>query len=245
MSVLVTGGTKGIGLAIAERLAPEAGDVFLNYHNDDEAAEGAAERIKRAGGRAHLVKSDVGTPQGAKDVIEAVRSAIGHLDQVIHCAVYSLTGPALEIDLDEYTRAVQVNGLALLYLAQAASPLMRPGASILFLSSRGSRAAIPNYVALGTPKALAECLVKYLAVELGPKGIRANVLMAGPVDTDAFRSMFPANYQERLAAAAAANPSGRGLEIDDLVGAAQFLCSPAASMVQGQVLMVDGGLYLK
>lgn len=245
MRALITGGTKGIGRALALRLAQDGSTVLLDYASDDASAEATAREVRERGGTAVLLKADVGTPDGCRRLLDEVGQHTDGLDLLVHAAVSSVTGPTLELDPAQFLRAVELNGSALLYLVQAALPLLGRGSSVVFLSSKGSVAAVPDYAALGAPKAMAEALVRYLAVELAPRGVRVNTVSAGPLDTEAFRRMFPDNADDRLAAAAAANPSGRGLELDDVVGLIMFLASDAAAMVQGQRLHVDGGLYLR
>lgn len=245
MTAFLTGGTKGIGRGIALRRAARGEDVFLNYHSDVAAAEATAAAVRDRGGTPHLVQVDVGTAEGCREAVAQVAERTDRIDLLVHGAVASVTGPALTLDPAAFARAVELNGSALLYLVQAALPLLAPGSSVVLLSSKGSVAAVPDYAALGAPKALGEALVRYLAVELAPRGVRVNTVSAGPVDTDAFRAMFPTGADERLKAAAAANPSGRGLEIDDIVDLVDFVASDRAGMVQGQRLHVDGGLYLR
>jgi len=141
--------------------------------------------------------------------------------------------PVLDVDAAEFTDAVTLNGIALLYVVQAALPLL----------GDGSTAVVPGYAALGAAKAFGEMLIRYLAKELAPRGVRANTVSAGPLDTEALRAVIP-NADERLQAAADANPSGRGLEFSDVAETVGWLASPAARMVQGQTVFVDGGLYL-
>lgn len=243
MAILITGGSKGIGRAIAVEFAADGAEVFINYHRDETAAADAAAAVAAAGGTAHLIKGDVSTPEGAKAVVDGVRDHTDHIDQVVHSAVDPLAEPVLDVDPVRFTEAVTLNGIGLLYIVQAARPLMGKGGSVFFLSSRGSDTVVPNYAALGTSKALGESLIRYLAKELAPLGIRANTVSAGPLDTEAIRTVIP-NAEERLAAAAAANPSGRGLEFTDVSKTVKWLAGPDATMIQGKVLFVDGGLYL-
>ena len=243
MAILVTGGSKGIGRAIAIRFGAEGADVFINYHRDDEAAEATAADVEDAGGNAFLVKGDVSTPDGTQNVVENVADEVDHLDQVVHCAVDPLSSSVLDVDPGRFTEAVTLNGIGLLYLVQAAFPLLDEGSTVFFMSSRGSDTVVPGYAALGTSKAFGECLIRYLAKALAPHGIRANTVAAGPLDTEAIHTVLD-NPEERLAEAVEANPSGRGLEFDDVTEAVIWLASPEAEMVQGQLLFVDGGLYL-
>lgn len=251
MAILVTGGSSGLGRAIAERFARggadsarEGTDVFVNYHAGDAAAAEAEAAIAAAGSTPHLVKADVGTLAGVREVIEAVRAHSDHLDQLVHCAAKAVTGPLLDLDPEELRESVILNGLSLVDLVREAGPLLGQGSVVFYLSSRGGRFVIPEYGALGTAKALGEHVVRYLAKELGPRGIRVITIAPGAVDTAALRAMFPGTYQDRLAAAAAANPLGRGVEPGDAAALVEMLCDPSLEMVNGQTITVDGGLSL-
>lgn len=244
MTVLVTGGTSGIGRAIAEHWAGLGHDVVLNYHANDAAAEEAAEAVSAAGGAAFMVKADVATPTGVEAVVAAVRGATDSLDLYVHCAALAVTGGALEIDPDQLSHAIAVNATSLVPLTQGLLPVLLPGSSVVYVSSRGSRVVVPSYVALGPSKSLGEALIRYLAVELAPRGVRANTVSAGALDTPAFRAMFGDQAQARLDGAAAANPSGRGVSFEDVVSAIELITAPSNTMIQGQTLMVDGGISL-
>ncbi|HET6509119.1 MAG TPA: SDR family oxidoreductase [Baekduia sp.] len=244
MAVLVCGGSRGIGRAIAAGLAEPGGTVFINYAGSGDEAETAAADVRARGATAVLVAGDIATPAGAATVIERVRAVTDRIDTLVHCAVTTVSGPVLEADPRAFLRAVEVNAMSLLYVVQAALPLIGEGSSIVFLSSRGSRVALKDYASVGAPKAFAEGLVRYMAVELAARGARANCVSPTAQDTDAFRAVFPEDHEERLAAAARNSPSGRAVGLDDIVGTVRFLASPAASMVQGQVLVLDGASTL-
>jgi enoyl-[acyl-carrier protein] reductase III len=241
MSILVTGGIKGIGFAIAKRFSKPNTDVFLNFHNDEKTAEKAKREIELLGARCHLIRGDVSTPAGCNAVLDHVKAKVDRLDQLIHCAVRVIAVPTLQVDAEDFTRAVNLNGTALLYLTQAALPILKRGSSVFFLSSRGGRTVIKNYAAVGVGKALAESLLRYLAIELAPRGIRINAIAPGAVDTDALRAVFGAETDKILKTAAEQNPSGRSVQHEDYVGLVEFLASPAAEMIQGQVIFVNGG----
>ncbi len=244
MSILIAGGTKGIGLAIAKAFAPTAGDVFLGYHSDEAAAEAAAQAVAAAGGRPHLVKASVETPEGCAQLVETVRASCGALDQLVHCAVDAYATTTLEADPARFASAVATNGTSLLYLVQAALPLMARGSSIFYLTSRGGRIVVPNYAAVGVAKALAESLIRYLAVELAPRGVRINAIAPAIVETDAVRTLFGANAAEIVRASASHNPSGRGVVDSDYTSLMKWLASPEAEFIQGQVFFVNGGANL-
>jgi enoyl-[acyl-carrier protein] reductase III len=244
MAILITGGSKGIGRAIAERFAEPGTDVFLNYAHDDAAAEAAAEAVRERGATPHLLKLDITGPEACARLVEQVTERTDHLDQIVHGAVRPASHRALDIPPETFLDCIQLNGAGLLYLVQAARPLLRRGSTVFFLSSRGSKVAVPNYVGIGAPKALAEAIARYLAVELAPDGIRVHIVSASALLTDAFRAVIP-NADERFAAAAAANPSGRNLEVEDVANAVHWLASPEAEMITGRELFLDGGLYTK
>jgi enoyl-[acyl-carrier protein] reductase III len=247
VSILVTGGTKGLGRATALRFAAPGVDVFLNYRTDRSAASRTAEEIAETGATAHLVEADIATVEGAKAAVAAVADVTDRLDQLVHCAVdTSLRGPLLEMDPRRFAQAVQCNGSALLPLVQSALPLFRRGSTVVFVTSRGSQIAVAGYGAVGPPKMLGEALITYLAVELAPRGVRANMVSASTLDTEALRSVLSEEKAVRwLERAAERNPSGRRVELSEVVDAIEFLCSDRAAMIQGQRLNVDGGFYLR
>ena len=163
---------------------------------------------------------------------------------IVHGAVTVLVGPLLDLDGEEFAKAILVNGASLAFLVQAARPLLKRGSSIVFLSSRGSRQIVPNYGAIGAGKALAESLMRYLVPELAPLGVRINTVAPGTLDTEAVRNLFGAEMGAFLASEAAGNPSGRNIDHEDYVGLVEFLAGPQAQMIQGQVIFVNGGQYV-
>ena len=244
MAVLITGGTKGVGLAIARRFAAERAEVFLAYRQDAASAKAAVSEIEERGGRAVAIQADVGTPQGARRLMDEVAARTDRLDLMVHGAVKVLVGPLLDLDANELAAAITLNGTSLVFLTQAALPLLKRGGSIVFLSSRGSRQNVPSYAAIGAGKALAESLARYLVPELAPRGIRINCVAPGTLNTEAVRNLFGADTDAFLASEAAGNPSGRNVTHDDYVGLVAFLASPEAAMIQGQVIFVNGGQYV-
>jgi enoyl-[acyl-carrier protein] reductase III len=244
MSVVVIGGSRGIGAAIAAGLTKPGTDVFLNYVNDDAGAKETVARIEERGGVGHLVPGDISSPEVAAAISAEVANHVDSVDALIHCAVKTESGPLLEADPAAFRAAVEVNAMSFLYSVQAFKSLLTRGSSIVYLSSRGARMALKGYASVGAPKAMAEAFVRYLAVELAPLGVRVNTLSPTAQDTGAFRDIFPDDYAERLAEAARRSPSGRAVDLDDVVDAARFLVSPASSMYQGQVMVLDGATGL-
>jgi enoyl-[acyl-carrier protein] reductase III len=244
MAVLITGGTKGIGLALARRFAKPGVHIFMAYGRDKASAESASAEIAALGARPHAIQSDVSTPAGARALLAKVAAVVDRLDLVVHGAVKVLVGSILDADLDAFADAITLNGTSLVFLVQAARPLLKRGSSVIFLSSRGSRQIVPAYGAIGAGKALAEALARYLAPELAPLGIRINCVAPGTLDTEAVRNLFGADTDAFLASEASGNPSGRNITHDDYTGLVAFLASPEASMIQGQVIFVNGGQYV-
>jgi enoyl-[acyl-carrier protein] reductase III len=237
-SVLVTGGTRGIGKTIALRLASEgAARVALGYMRNDAAAEAAAEEVRRSGAEPLLVRGNV-----ASDKVIAELASHGPYAAVVHNAATGVIKPALETEDRHWDWTLNANARALLSLARACAPDMESGSSIVAISSLGAQRVLENYVLVGTSKAALESVVRYLGVELAPRGIRVNAVSAGVVETEAL-DHFP-NREEMLHSGKTRTPAGRLVEPDDLAGAVAFLCSPDAKMVCGQTLIVDGGYSL-
>lgn len=236
-SVLVTGGTRGIGRAIALRLVADgAARAVLGYMRNDLAAEEAADAVRAAGAEPVLVRGNV-----ASERVVAELAAAGPYRVVVHSAATGVIRPALETADRHWDWTMNANARALISLARLTAPAMAPGGSIVAISSLGSQRVLENYLLVGASKAALESVVRYLAVELAPGGIRVNAVSGGVVETDAL-DHFP-NREEMLAMAGRA-PAGRLVEPDDIAGAVSFLCSPDAEMVRGQTLVVDGGFSL-
>jgi enoyl-[acyl-carrier protein] reductase III len=237
-SVLVTGGTRGIGKTIALRLASEgAARVALGYMRNDAAAEAAAEEVRKAGAEPLLVRGNV-----ASDKVIAELASHGPYAVVVHNAATGVIKPALETEDKHWDWTLNANARALLSLARACAPDMESGSSIVAISSLGAQRVLENYVLVGTSKAALESVVRYLAVELAPRGIHVNAVSAGVVETEAL-DHFP-NREEMLHSGKTRTPAGRLVEPNDIAGAVAFLCSPDAQMICGQTLIVDGGYSL-
>ena len=238
MTVFVSGGSRGIGRAIALRFARDgARRVAIGYLRNDRAAEEAAAELEAAGAEPVLVRGNVTSSRVLDEV-----AALGPLEALVHNAATGVIRAALDTEDKHWDWTVNANARALLQLTRAASPNLRAGSSIVAISSLGAQRVLPNYVLVGISKAALEALVRYLAVELAPRGIRVNAVSGGVVDTGALEH-FP--NRDRMLEAGAANPVGRLVAADDIAGAVAFLCSPDAEMIRGQTLIVDGGFSLQ
>jgi enoyl-[acyl-carrier protein] reductase III len=244
--VLVTGSGRGIGRAIALHFARLGADLVVNFFRNRAPAQETADCIRALGRRAALVKADIGTMEGIDLLFEAVERDFGGLDILVSNAASGYNRPALEQKPRGWDWTMNINARSLLFAAQRAVPLMerRGGGSIVSISSPGSSKVLPDYVVVGASKAALEALTRYLAVELAPKNIVVNAVSPGIVPTDALKHLEAAQVEDLMEQVAARTPAGRVLSPEDVAGVVAFLCTPAASMIRGQVILVDGGYTL-
>jgi len=239
---LVTGAARGIGRAIALKLAQGGADVAVNYYNSHEEAEALCAEMRALGRRAVAIQGSVGVPDSVDEIFAEFRKHFDRVDIVVSNAASGVLKPVLEMGLKHFRWCMETNALAVNLLAQRAVPLMPGGGRIIAMSSLGASRAMPDYGFIGASKAALEALVRALAQELGPKGIRVNMVSAGVVDTDAL-THFP-NRDELLANFAHRTPAGPVLTPADVAGAVYLLCLPEAAMINGHTLVVDGGFCI-
>jgi len=241
---LVTGASRGIGRATALALAREGADVAVGFFRNREGAEKTVAEIEEAGRRAIAVRAHIGDPDKIAALVHETTAALGPPTIVISNAASGVLRPLSEMDLKGWAWTMDVNARALVLLAQLTREGMRAagGGAIVALSSLGAERVLPAYGAVGASKAALESVVRYLAVEGAPDGIRVNAVSAGVVDTDALKH-FP-DRDGMLTAAAERTPAGRALTPQDVAAAVIFLCSEDAWMVRGEILRVDGGYSL-
>ena len=240
---LVTGSSRGIGKAIALRLAENGVDLVVNYVRHRQDAAETARLIEEKGVRCLVVKANVAEDDDVRAMFELIGTEFGRIDYLISNAASGVLKPAMELSARHWNWAMDINARALLTLTQQAVPLMVSGARIMAVSSMGAVRAVENYTAVGASKAALESLVRHLAVELGPLGINVNTISAGAVDTEALKK-FP-NRQQILDGALQRTPLGRLTTPDDVADVALFLCSDLARMIHGQTVVVDGGYSIR
>lgn len=239
---VVTGGTRGIGRAISVQFAKAGARVIAGYLREERSALELQSIAEQQSLPIRVCRADLTSANGLARLVAAVASDGGPVAGIVHCAatgthrpVEALTGRHLD-----WTFALNVR--VLLELVVQLLPQFDRPAAVLAVSSLGAVQALAEYAAVGASKGALEALVRHMAVELAPRGIRANVLRPGAVSTEAWRAIPQA--EQRLADAARRSPLGRLTTVDELALCAQFLCSSAASGVNGQTLTVDGGSSL-
>ena len=240
---LITGGSRGIGKAIAMRLARDGADIIINYKSDEESAVATAAEIEGLGRRAMTIAADMRKPNELKAMFKTIEETWDQIDILVHNAAFGTMGPILRLGRYSWNATFETNVTAMLLLAQGAHKwLARRGGNIIGISSEGARTCFSEYSAIGTSKAALEVLLRYMAFEFVRDKIRVNSVSAGPVETRAIQWFkYPEavyNFAERK------SPMGRIGKPEDLAGIVSFICSPDASWIVGQNIVADGGIML-
>ena len=247
-TLVISGATRGIGKAIAERFAKEGVNIAFTYNSNEEVANNLAkEWNEKFGVKAKAYKLNILEPETYKDLFKEIDKDFDRVDFFISNAIIS--GRAVVGGFGPFMR-LKPKGLCNIYTAtvsafvvgaQEAAKRMEKigGGSIISLSSTGNLVYTTNYAGHGANKAAVETMVKYAACELGKMGIRVNAISGGPIDTDALKA-FP-NYEEVKAEVEKRSPLNRMGVPKDLAGIAYFLCTDEASWITGQTFIVDGG----
>lgn len=244
---LVTGSGRGIGKAIALELARQGADVVVNFFRNREPAEETLREIEGLGRRGLLVKADVGSMAGLEELFDRVEAHFGGIDILVSNAASGYNRPVMEQKTKGWDWTMNINARALLFGAQKAAPMMqrRGGGKIVAISSPGANRVLPDYVVVGASKAALEAVTRYLAIELAPMNIAVNAVSPGLVETEALRHFAVVKKDQAiLERAARLTPAGRLVTPQDVAQVVAFLCSPAAEMIRGQVILVDGGYTL-
>lgn len=237
---LVTGAGRGLGAATAERLAQDGWDVVVNYRETAEGAETVATTVRAFGQRALIVKADVSRHDEVHAMVESALAELGRIDAVVNNAgIYKRAGLA-ETDPADWHEALDVNLTGSWYVAKAALPHLPSGGRIVNFASILGAMGSKHGAHYAASKGGVIAMTKSLAKELAPRGILVNCVAPGAIATDMIREDTP----EQRAARERAIPLGRVGEPHEISGVVSFLLGPDSSYLTGQVLHVNGGLYV-
>jgi len=239
-AILITGGTRGIGLAISLRFARAGATVIANYLRNEKAAEqlkiiAAAEHLSIT-----LCRADLTTERGLEQLDRCLQEHFPSISGLIHCAATGVHRPIEELTERHFDWTFDVNVRAFFRLVKLLTARFSEGSSIVAISSWGARRAVPFYSLVGSSKGALESLARHHAVELAPRGIRVNILTAGAVLTDVWKAL--PNGEARITETVQRTPIGRLATSDEIAYSAQFLCSDASTAIVGHTLVVDGGM---
>ncbi len=247
---LVTGASRGIGREIALELAARGASVAVNFLSSQEKAVEVAKEIDSINGPnadVMLVKADVSRREDIQSMVEEVQSRFGGLDIIVSNAAAGGFRALAELTPINFEAVLRTNASPVIWLAQAAAASLGGGpdnGKVVAVSSHGSRWSVPHYGAIGASKAALESLIRHLALELGGNGINFNCVLPGIIATDAIASMPDAANLVR-AATERMMLGDRKLTQTDVAKVVAFLCSSDSNLIQGQTIIVDGGVSIR
>jgi NAD(P)-dependent dehydrogenase (short-subunit alcohol dehydrogenase family) len=238
----VSGGTRGIGLSVAEKLAQLGADVVINYFRSRQSANEAVEKIKSYGVDCYAYRANMGNHEQLPPLFAGIKERFGKLDIMISNAALGLYTSMMDIDDKAWDLSMHTNARAFLHCIQLGAPMMPDHSRIVTLSSLGSIRYIPGYAAIGVSKAAIENIVRYAAIELAPRHITVNCVSGGFIDTSALQ-VFP-NYEQMKQEVTNRTPFKRIGKPEEVADVVVFLATPKASWITGQTVIVDGGYSL-
>jgi enoyl-[acyl-carrier protein] reductase III len=238
-TILVAGGTRGIGRAISLRFARAGAHVIANFLRNESSANQLTAEAAQENLHISLCRADLTTDKGLEVVNQTVTEARPQLSGLVFCAATGVHRPIDDLTDRHFDFIFNLNTRAFFKLVKLIKPHLSNGSNILAVSSWGASRALPDYSLIGSSKGALESLARHLAAELAAAGVRVNILTAGAVMTDAWKSI--PNSQSRIDKTVERTPLGRLVTAEEVAHAAQFLCSDAASGIIGHTLIIDGG----
>jgi 3-oxoacyl-[acyl-carrier protein] reductase len=236
---LVTGASRGIGMAIAERLARDGFKLIINYSENATPAEALVRKLEESGGHAIAVKADISDSSAVRQMFEAAEAAFGGVDVLVNNAGIMALASIAETDDASFDRHIAVNLKGTFNTLREAAKRLRNGGRIVNFSSSVVGLLMPTYGVYVATKAAVEGLTSVLAKELRGRNITVNAVAPGPTATDLFLKGKPQDAVDRMAKMAPLERLGQPSDIADVVS---FLAGPDAAWVNGQVLRVNGGI---
>jgi enoyl-[acyl-carrier protein] reductase III len=243
-TALITGGTRGLGKAIATILAKNGVSVALNYRRDDESAKLALQEIRSIAPQSVLAKADLADDTSVRAMVTEVAAQLGKIDLLIANAAATAFKPLLEVRPHNLARTFDLSVGGFLALVQEAAKHMGKNGRVLMISGIDSVRMLPGHGVLGAAKAALESIVRDLAFELGPREITVNGVNVGYMDTDSSRLYFGAEFATMTERSASRCALKRLPALEEIASMVCLLCMPEASYFTGQTIMVDGGLTL-
>jgi len=235
---LVTGGSRGIGAAIAKRLAKNGASVAITYAKDDKAASAVVKAIERLGGKAIAIQADAADAKAVKSAVEKTVATFGRLDVLVNNAGTAIPKTFEETTIEEMDTMIGINVRGIMAATQAALKHMKSGARIIMIgSSVGERVLVPGLVAYSATKGAVKMFTQGLAREIGSRGITVNNVQPGPIDTD----LNPASGEWAVPQKAVTSLNRYG-HVDEVANLVAFVAGPESSYITGANLTVDGGM---
>lgn len=245
--VLITGGSRGLGRDMALSVAAKGMDVILTYRANEKEAGAVVQEIEAMGRKAVALPLDMAAFSTLGAFVSSLKEVLqkkwntGSFDFLVHNAGMGATIPFLEVTEDVFNEFLNVHFKSVYFLTQQCVPLMNAGGGIITISTGTTRFSNPGYSVYASMKGAIEVFTKYLAKELGARGLRANVVAPGPVETDFNKAAIRSN-PEMKARLSGLSPLGRVGKADDIGGVVAFLCSPEAAWINAQRIEVSGGI---
>ncbi|MGU3438210.1 SDR family oxidoreductase [Actinomycetes bacterium M1A6_2h] len=243
-TILITGGSRGMGQQLALRLAGEGANIVVNYRRDTDSATETVAAVEAAGGQAIAVQADVSDTAAVEAMIGQAVERFGSLDVVVANAAASAFKPLMDIHGRHIEKTMGITVQGFLDLVRLALPHINRGGRVMAVSGWDSFRVLPGHGLLGAAKAAMETIVKYLAIELAANGISTIGVCPGPIDTDSFRYYAGESWDDYANQWLKQTPSGAYPSPAEVAEVMAFLCTPQSAAINGQTIVVDGGLSL-